>query len=111
MVEECGPSKARTSELRCVYEANAREQRSGIGLAPRSNAEVAIREQAEGFSGAEIEQAIVSAMYEAFDDDRDINTDDVVQAMKDTVPLSVTMAEDLTRLRTWAAARARPASD
>ena len=66
--------------------------------------------QAEGFSGAEIEQAIVSAMYEAFDEGRDINNDDILEAMQNSVPLSVTMREEIDHLRAWAADRARPAS-
>ena len=67
-------------------------------------------QQCEGYSGAEIEQAIISAMYNAFDEQRDINTKDVLQAIQTSVPLSVTMQEDLTRLRQWARDRARPAS-
>jgi len=66
--------------------------------------------QAEGFSGAEIEQAILSAMYDAFDENREINTDDVLEAMQRSVPLSVTMREEIQQLRAWAANRARPAS-
>ena len=67
-------------------------------------------EQAEGFSGAEIEQAIESAMYDAFDEGREIETRDILQAMQGSVPLSVTMREDLEYLRAWACDRARPAS-
>jgi len=69
-----------------------------------------LAEQSERFSGAEIEQAIISAMYNAYDADRDIATSDILQAMQSTVPLSVTMREDLEQLRTWAQDRARPAS-
>ena len=69
-----------------------------------------LAEEADRFSGAEIEQAIVSAMYNAFDADRDITTTDVLQAVQSSVPLSVTMREDLERLRSWAQDRTRPAS-
>ena len=64
----------------------------------------------DGFSGAEIEQAIISALYTAFEQDRDLNSEDVVAAVKQTVPLSVTMREDIGMVRRWAKGRARPAS-
>ena len=65
---------------------------------------------AEGFSGAEIEQAVVDALTEAFAAGRQLSGEDVVAALRATVPLSTTMAEDIGKLRAWAARRARPAS-
>jgi SpoVK/Ycf46/Vps4 family AAA+-type ATPase len=67
-------------------------------------------EASEGFSGAEIEQAIISALFDAFYDGRDLEQADLLQAMKETVPLSKTMAEDIQVLRDWCLTRARPAS-
>jgi SpoVK/Ycf46/Vps4 family AAA+-type ATPase len=64
----------------------------------------------EGFSGAELEQAIVAAMYEAFAQDREFTQLDVIAAIKSTLPLSQTMTEQVTALREWARQRARPAS-
>ncbi len=64
----------------------------------------------EGFSGAEIEQAIVAAMYEAFAQGREFNQLDIIAAIKSTLPLSRTMTEQVTALRDWARQRARPAS-
>jgi SpoVK/Ycf46/Vps4 family AAA+-type ATPase len=66
---------------------------------------------AEGLSGAEIEQAIISAMYEAFDDHREFLPEDILRCMRSSVPLSVTMREKLEELRDWARARARRASE
>lgn len=66
---------------------------------------------AEGLSGAEIEQAIVSAMYEAFDERREFLPEDILRSMRHSVPLSVTMREKLDDLREWARERARPASE
>ena len=63
-----------------------------------------------GFSGAEIEQVVIAALYTAFEQDRELNTEDVVAAVKQTVPLSVTMREDIGMVRRWAKGRARPAS-
>lgn len=65
----------------------------------------------EGFSGAEIEQAIVSALYDAFDEGaRSLTTADVRASFEETVPLSQTMSEEIAELREWASRRARPAS-
>ena len=62
----------------------------------------------DGFSGAEIEQAIVAAMYEAFAQDREFTQLDIIAALKATLPLSRTMQEQVTALRDWARQRARP---
>jgi len=64
----------------------------------------------EGFSGAEIEQAIIAALYDAFSEKRDIVTEDIKEAIVQTVPLSKTMSEQIAHLRNWAKHRARPAS-
>ena len=64
----------------------------------------------DGFSGAEIEQAIIAAMYDAFAQDREFTQLDIIAAIKATLPLSRTMIEQVTALRDWARQRARPAS-
>ncbi|RMG24145.1 MAG: AAA family ATPase [Armatimonadetes bacterium] len=63
-----------------------------------------------GFSGAEIEQTVVSALFAAFDAQRDLTQDDLVAEIKATIPLSVMMKEEIEALRDWAKLRARPAS-
>lgn len=65
---------------------------------------------AEGFSGAEIEQAIVSAMHDSFFAGRDVRTEDILASLRETVPLSMTMRERIAGLREWARTRARPVS-
>jgi SpoVK/Ycf46/Vps4 family AAA+-type ATPase len=70
----------------------------------------ALAAASEGFSGAEIEQAVVSGLLTAFEQERDVTTEDVLDALKQTVPLSVTMREDIDMVRRWAKGRARPAS-
>ena len=65
---------------------------------------------ADGFSGAEIEQAVIAAMYEAFAQDREFTQLDIIAAIKATLPLSRTMMEQVTALREWARQRARTAS-
>jgi hypothetical protein len=59
----------------------------------------------DGYSGAEIEQAIVSALYVAFGESRDLTSDDVLSEIRNTRPLSVTMAEKVSALRSWADGR------
>jgi SpoVK/Ycf46/Vps4 family AAA+-type ATPase len=60
----------------------------------------------EGFSGAEIEQAVVSALYTAFSREEELSTEALVEEIELTKPLSVTMAERITALREWAKDRA-----
>ena len=60
----------------------------------------------EGFSGAEIEQAVVAALYEAFFADRGLRREDLVKCVRETVPLSVTQKEQILELRKWAETRA-----
>ncbi|MDR3708559.1 MAG: AAA family ATPase [Capsulimonadaceae bacterium] len=63
-----------------------------------------------GFSGAEIEQVVISSLYDAFDENTDITTEALLATARQQVPLSVTMAERISMLRHWAANRARQAS-
>ena len=63
----------------------------------------------EGFSGAEIEQAIVSALYEALAAKQPLNSAHVLAEIGRTRPLSVIMAEKVQALRDWALQRAVPA--
>jgi SpoVK/Ycf46/Vps4 family AAA+-type ATPase len=60
----------------------------------------------DGFTGAEIEQALISALYDAFSERRNLMVSDLTSAVKNTVPLSVTQKEELQRMREWAATRA-----
>lgn len=64
----------------------------------------------EGFTGAELEQAVVSARYGAAAEDRAVDTAALQAAVDATVPLSVTMAEAFESLRAWAAGRTVPAA-
>ena len=60
----------------------------------------------EGFSGAEIEQAIVSALYEVHAEKKPLDTDAIERELRRTRPLSVIMAEKVAALRAWAGERA-----
>jgi len=61
----------------------------------------ALASKAEGYVGAEIEQAIIDAMYLAFNERREFTTDDVSGALKRQVPLSVSQRETIESLRSW----------
>jgi SpoVK/Ycf46/Vps4 family AAA+-type ATPase len=63
----------------------------------------------EGFSGAEIEQAVVSAVYAAHATNEPVGAQHVLNEIRATRPLSVTMAEKILELRSWAAERTVPA--
>lgn len=60
----------------------------------------------EGFIGAEIEQVVISALYEAFFENRALTFNDLEKTIKNTVPLSTTQKEQILTLRAWANVRA-----
>ncbi|MBD3620494.1 MAG: AAA family ATPase [Chromatiales bacterium] len=62
----------------------------------------------EGFSGAEIEQAVVAAFYAAHARDQGVSPADLAREIVSTRPLSVVMAEKIDALRAWAASRTVP---
>lgn len=65
----------------------------------------------EGFTGAEIEEAIVSGMFDAFDRGDEVQTDDIKSAIAVTTPLSATAADKIDKLRDWAKTRCRSTRD
>jgi AAA+ superfamily predicted ATPase len=69
----------------------------------------ALAAAADGYSGAEIEQVIVSALYAAHATGAALDTHLLMQAIRDTRPLSVLMAEQVQALREWALPRTVPA--
>lgn len=56
----------------------------------------------KGYVGAELEAVVVSAMYEAFDEDGPVRIDHLIRACEETTPLSRTMEGEITRIREWA---------
>src|SRR5262245_1979626 len=57
--------------------------------------------ESQGYVGAEIEQAIIDAMYVGFNAQREFTTDDISAALKRQVPLSVSQRETIEALRNW----------
>lgn len=64
----------------------------------------------EGYSGAELEQVVISAMFDAYAAGAPLSQQDLLAAAAISVPLSRTMKENVERLRHWAEGRARRAS-
>ena len=65
--------------------------------------------QSSGYSGAEIEQAIVSSLHQAFGERADLTSEHIAAALRESPPLSVTMRERIDSLRAWASGRCVPA--
>ena len=65
---------------------------------------------ARGYSGAEIDAAVQTSMYAAYSSKQTLSTQGLIDALKATVPLSTTRAEEIQELRDWAQNRAVPAS-
>ena len=66
--------------------------------------------QSERLTGAELEQAVISGLYAAFADSRELRETDLENAIHETVPLYDTYEERIKELRDWGIGRTRPAS-
>lgn len=98
------PSEAERREIITVHLRKRRRDPSQLEVHR-------LAKMADGFTGAELEQAIVDAMYQAFAEDRDVSADDVAAAVERTVPLSRAQREVIAHLRSWLRdGRAQPAS-
>ena len=98
------PSPAERSEIFKIHVKKKNRDPSGFD----TDALVAA---SQGFSGSEIEQAVVSALYDAYEDDKaDLNTDRLVKSVEEIIPLSYTMKERIDGMREWSKSRARRAS-
>jgi ATP-dependent 26S proteasome regulatory subunit len=97
------PSKSERQEIFRIHISKRGRDTTQFDLAPLADA-------SKDFSGAEIEEAINSALYDAFYGQQQLTTDHVLTALGQTVPLAKTMDEQINRLRSWAEGRARNAS-
>ena len=110
--------KGRFDEIFFIDLPTAGERRDILGLHLRKRRRDpaaydldALAARTEGFSGAELEAALVSALYEAFGERTELTQAHLERAVAETLPLSITMREDIAALRAWAANRTRPASE
>jgi SpoVK/Ycf46/Vps4 family AAA+-type ATPase len=97
------PSRQEREEIFAIHLSRRGRDPSRFDLA-------ALGEKSEGLSGAEIEAVTVEGLWRAYPEERDLAQADLTDALRDTVPLSRTMAESIDSLRAWARSRARPAS-
>jgi SpoVK/Ycf46/Vps4 family AAA+-type ATPase len=97
------PSEPEREQIFAIQLARHGRDAQGFDLAE-------LAKLAQSFSGAEIEQAVVTALYAAFADGVELAQSHVAAAIAETLPLAVTMREDIDRLREWARTRTRPAS-
>jgi hypothetical protein len=97
------PSRAERAEIFRIHIAKR-------GRAPESFDLLALAEASHDFSGAEIEAAVISALYDAFYAKEALSTRHVLATLEQTVPLAKTMAEKVASQREWAKGRARNAS-
>lgn len=96
-------------------DADVRREILRIHLAKRERSPAefdltALAEATEGFSGAELEQLIVAALYSAFSAGKNLTSELVLAEARTTHPLAVTRREDIERLRAWARGRTVPAN-
>jgi AAA+ superfamily predicted ATPase len=92
------------SSRRNIFEIHLRKRR----LDPTQFDLDALMKATEGFSGSEIEQAIVSAMYTSHAQGRTLSQTDLLAEIQQTRPLSVVMSENVSAIREWAAGRTVP---
>ena len=94
------------TERRAIWDIQIRKH----GREPGQFDVQALARGSDGFTGAEIEQAFIDALYRAFSEKREPGTLDCSMALGDTVPLSRLMSEQITALRSWSKGRARLAT-
>ena len=79
------------------------------GLNPEKFDCKAFAEKTVDFSGAEIEQAIISALYRASSKKEPVSTDHILEQIRSTKPLALLKEEEISSLREWAKERTIPA--
>lgn len=79
------------------------------GRNPEAYALPQLAAAAAGFSGAEVEQAVLGALYRAFSQKTELGDEHLLAELAETRPISVLNAEKVTRIRAWAATRCVPA--
>jgi SpoVK/Ycf46/Vps4 family AAA+-type ATPase len=94
------------AERREIFSVHLKKRKRNPGLFDLN----ALAEASNGFTGAEIEQAVVAALYTAFSKGMEVTSAIIAAELSATKPLSVTRAEDVNALREWARDRAVMAS-
>ncbi|MGD0552799.1 MAG: AAA family ATPase [Sedimentisphaerales bacterium] len=94
------------AERKAIFEIHLKKRRIDPALFDID----AISRASAGYSGAEIEEAVISAMFDMFYEKQNMTTERLLESVRQTVPLSKTMSEDIDALRKWAEGRARQAT-
>jgi hypothetical protein len=97
------PNQAERKQIFAIQLARRKRNPADFDLEQVANA-------AQGYSGAEIDAAVQGALYAAYSEKKPLTTRSLIDALGQTVPLSVTRAEEIATLREWARTRAVPAS-
>ena len=97
------PATAERREIWRIHLAQRRRDERAFDLSE-------LAQRTEGFSGAEIEQAVIAGLHLAFAEGKDLEQRHLLRAVEDTIPFATTMGEEIARSREWAKTRARPAS-
>ncbi|HWE23702.1 MAG TPA: AAA family ATPase [Myxococcales bacterium] len=97
------PASAERREIWSIHLARRKRNPASFDLAE-------LAQISEGYSGSEIEQAVISGLHFAFAEGVELSQKHLVRAVRETIPLATTMGEEIARLREWAKTRARPAS-
>src|SRR5215472_13252473 len=93
-------------ERKQIFSIHLKKNRAEVGRFDL----VFLAKATKGWNGAEIEQVVVSAMIDAYAESRPITEDDLYRMIAATVPLAVTMEEQIKQIRSWAHERALNAS-
>lgn len=80
------------------------------GRDPKNFDLAAFAREAKEFTGAEIEQTIVDALFIAYNKKKELSNEEILGAIKTCIPLATTYNKELSELREWAKLRARKAS-
>ena len=96
------PNRAARSDILAIH-----ARKRGVQLVPEELS--ALAAHSEGFSGAELEQAIVAALYTSHSTKQQMCAALILHELRETQPLSVVMAEQVSALRAWARERTVPA--
>jgi AAA+ superfamily predicted ATPase len=88
------PTLVERKEILTIHLRKRRRQPADFDL-------MRLAQESEGYVGAELEQAVIDAMYVGFGSSREFTTDDISAALRRQVPLSVSQRETIAALRTW----------
>ncbi len=97
------PNKEEREEIFSIHLAKRKRTPGNFNL-------LRLAERTRGYSGSEIEEIVISSLYDAFDRGSDITQETLEQAASSMIPLSQTMQEEINTIREWAKLRARRAT-